>query len=153
VLVPFPYALPKVDSAAGNPAGTYTLDCSVPQVIVRPELLALIAAVTSYNAAISAAASAHGWAYFDPNPVFDSIALAGAIPAFPFARNAAGAVNPCAGTPASAGPPPLPATPPPFGLMFSCDGVHPSGTTHRLIAGYLRNVINSEYGTAIPAIP
>src|SRR6267378_5760478 len=32
VLVPFPYGLPKIDSAAGNPAGTYTLDCTVPQV-------------------------------------------------------------------------------------------------------------------------
>lgn len=153
VLVPFPYGLPKIDSALGNPAGTYTLDCSVPQVVVPSELVALVTAVTAYNTAISAAASAHGWAYFDPNPTFDSLAVAGAIPLFPFARNAAGTVNPCAGTPAKTTPPPLPATPPPFGLMFSCDGIHPSVATHRLIADHLRNVIDAKYGTAIPAIP
>jgi lysophospholipase L1-like esterase len=153
VLVPFLYGLPKIDSAAGNPAGTYTLDCTVPQVVVPQELIQLVSAVTAYNTAISAAANAHGWAYFDPNPVFDSVALAGAIPAFPFARNAAGTINPCAGTPATTGPPPLPATPPPFGLLFSCDGVHPSGATHRLIADHLRNTINTAYTTAIPPIP
>lgn len=153
VLVPFPYGLPKIDSALGNPAGTYTLDCAVAQVVVPQELVRLVSAVAGYNAHISAAAAAHGWAYFDPNPVFDSVALAGSIPAFPIARNAAGGRNPCAGTPASAGPPPLPATPPPFGLLFSCDGVHPSGATHRLIAQHLRNVINTAYTTAIPPIP
>jgi lysophospholipase L1-like esterase len=153
VLVPFPYGLPKIDSALGNPAGTYTLDCAVPQVVVPEELVRLVSAVAGYNTHISAAATARGWAYFDPNPVFDSVALAGAIPAFPFARNAAGGINPCAGTPASAGPPPLPATPPPFGLLFSCDGVHPSGATHRLIATKLRDAINAAYGTAIPPIP
>jgi lysophospholipase L1-like esterase len=152
VLVPFPYGLPKIDSAAGNPAGTYTLDCTVPQVVVPQELVGLVTAVTGYNTAISAAATAHGWAYLDPNPVFDSVALAGAIPAFPFARNAAGGINPCAGTPATTTPP-RPATPPPFGLLFSCDGVHPSAATHRLIAQHLRDAINAAYTTAIPPIP
>ena len=152
VLVPFPYGVPKIDSAGRNPAGTYTLDCAVPEVVVPQELVRLVSAVTAYNTAISAAATAHGWVYFDPNPVFDSVAQAGAIPAFPLVRNAAGNINPCAGTPASTTPP-LPATPPPFGLLFSCDGVHPSGATHRLLARYLRDVINAEYGTAIPAIP
>jgi lysophospholipase L1-like esterase len=149
VLVPFPYGLPKVDSAAGNPAGAYTLDCAVPQVVVPQELVRLVTAVTGYNTAISAAATAHGWAYLDPNLVFDSVALAGAIPAFPFARNAAGGINPCAGTPA----PPSPATPPPFGLLFSCDGVHPTAATHRLIAQHLRLAINAAYTTSIPPIP
>lgn len=153
VLVPFPYGLPKIDSAAGNPAGTYTLDCAVPQVVVPQELVRLVTAVTAYNAHISGAASARGWAYLDPNPIFDSVAAAGSIPAFPFARNAAGAINPCAGTAASAGPPPLPATPPPFGLLFSCDGVHPSATTHRLLARHVRDEINTTYSTAIPPIP
>jgi lysophospholipase L1-like esterase len=153
VLVPFPYGLPKIDSAAGNPAGTYTLDCAVPEVVVPSEYVALVTAVTAYNDYISGQATARGWAYFDPNAVFDSVALAGAIPAFPYARNAAGAVNPCAGTPAKTTPPPLPATPPPFGLLFSCDGVHPSAATHRLIAQHLRDVINAAYTTAIPPIP
>lgn len=154
VLVPFPYGLPKIDSAAGNPAGTYTLDCAVPQVVVPEELVKLVGAVTEYNTAISGAAGSHGWAYFDPNPVFDSLATAGSIPAFPFARNAAGGINPCAGTPArTTPPPPLPATPPPFGLLFSCDGVHPSAATHRLIAKHLRDAINAAYSTAIPPIP
>jgi lysophospholipase L1-like esterase len=153
VLVPFPYGLPKIDSASAIPAGTFTLDCAVPQVVVPEELVRLVTAVTGYNTTISAAATANGWAYFDPNVVFDSVALAGSIPAFPFARNAAGAINPCAGTPAKTTPPPLPATPPPFGLLFSCDGVHPSAATHRLIAQHLRNEINSAYTTVIPPIP
>ena len=153
VLVPFPYGVPKIDSAGRDTTRTFTLDCSVPQVVVPSELVALVTAVTAYNTAISAAAGAHSWAYFDPNPTFDSLALAGAIPPFPFVRNAAGAINTCAGTPAKTTPPPLPATPPPFGLMFSCDGIHPSGTTHRLIATHLRNVINTAYSTEIPPIP
>ena len=154
VLVPFPYGLPKIDSASAIPAGTFTLDCSVPQVVVPEELVRLVAAVTAYNAKISAVATAQGWAYFDPNPVFDSVALAGSIPAFPFAKRFdTGAVNGCAGAPAKTTPPTAPATPPPFGLIFSCDGVHPSATAHRLIAQHLRSAINTQYTTAIPAIP
>jgi len=41
----------------------------------------------------------------------------------------------------------------PFGRAFSLDGLHPSASTHRILADTLRHVINSAYGTAIPAIP
>jgi len=154
VLVPFPYGLPKIDSAAAIPAGTFTLDCSVPQVVVPEELVRLVGAVTAYNAKISGVATAQGWAYLDPNPVFDSIALAGSIPAFPFAKRFdTGAINSCAGAPAKTTPPTAPATPPPFGLMFSCDGVHPTAAAHRLIAQHIRTAVNTAYTTAIPAIP
>ena len=42
-----------------------------------------MAAVTAYNATISAQATAKGWAYIDPNPVLDSLRTAGEIPLFP----------------------------------------------------------------------
>ena len=109
MLVPFPFGLAKIDSAIGNPAGTYTLDCAAAQVIVPQELVQLVTSVTAYNNTISAQATARGWAYFNPNTVFDSIAAAGSIPPFPFARNAQGQVNPCAGTAAVTGPPAFPA--------------------------------------------
>src|SRR5207253_10324038 len=40
-----------------------------------------------------------------------------------------------------------------FGLAFSCDGIHPSAATHRLIARKLVRAINQKYGSAIPAVP
>jgi lysophospholipase L1-like esterase len=153
VLVPFPYGLQLLSTAvAGAPAN---LDCAdtVASIVVPSELTKLVTAVTAYNAFISSQATSRGYAYLNPNTILDSLALAGAIPPFPRIFNAAGAFNPCNGTPAKTTPPPLPATPPPFGLFISCDGVHPSGAAHRLIADHLRGVINTAYTTAIPAIP
>ena len=40
----------------------------------------------------------------------------------------------------------------PFGLAFTCDGVHPSAATHRLIAKKVVQAINAQYGSAIPAV-
>jgi hypothetical protein len=96
----------------------------------------LLSSVAQYNAHIAAAAAARGWGYFDPNPALDSLR---ALPP-PFAV----APFPAFGTPCSANP---------FGTAFSCDGVHPSASTHRLVANKLREAINTTYGTSIPAIP
>jgi hypothetical protein len=41
----------------------------------------------------------------------------------------------------------------PFGTAFSCDGVHASAATHRLIAQKLRAAINAAYTTNIPPVP
>jgi len=41
----------------------------------------------------------------------------------------------------------------PFGTAFSCDGIHPSTTTHHLIAQTLVQAINLKYSSAIPAVP
>ncbi len=40
----------------------------------------------------------------------------------------------------------------PFGTAFSCDGLHPSATTHKLIANTVIEAINAKYGTHIGAV-
>ena len=93
----------------------------------------LATAVSGYNTAISNAATAKNWAYLDLNPAFDSVrAVAGQVAAFPLL-----------GQPCSANP---------FGAAYTCDGVHPSAATHRLIAKKIVQAINAKYGSAIPAI-
>lgn len=134
VLVPFPYGAALVGAAA---AGTPTnLDCgdTVAEIVVPAELRSLVAAVNGYNAFISAQATARGWAYLDPNPALDSLR---AIPTqvAPF---------PALGAPCTANP---------FGLAFSCDAVHPSAATHRIIARKLATAIDAVYGTTLPPIP
>ena len=134
VLVPFPYGGALLAAAAAGAATN--LDCadSVAAVIVPSELVRLVTAVAAYNGAIQAEATARGWAYLNPNPTLDSLR---AIPTqvAPF---------PNFGAACSASP---------FGLAFSCDAVHPSSATHRLIARKIAAAINTEYGTNIPPIP
>src|SRR6266478_2705967 len=129
VLVPFPLGGALI--AAGG-----TLTCNEPQTIQPAELVKLTTTVAAYNAYISAQATARGWAYIDPNPALDSLRRIPTQVAFFPGFNA-----PCANNP------------PPFGLAFSCDGIHPSAATHRLRAQKLRDAINAAYTTAIPPIP
>ena len=127
VLVPFPFGGALI-SAGG------TLDCTEPQTIQPAEAVKLNATVGAYNTYISQQATARGWAYFDPNPALDSLRVIPTQVAF----------FPTFQAPCSANP---------FGQAFSCDGVHPSASTHRLIATKLRTAINAAYGTTIPPIP
>jgi lysophospholipase L1-like esterase len=141
-LVPFPYGAALLQAASPPNNQPRNLDCgdNVPPVIVPSELRALATAVTSYNATISAAATARGWAYLDPNAKLGALAADTAqvrpFPYFP-QGNAGDTV----------------AVRRPFGRAFSLDGIHPSTATHRLIADTLRTVINAQYGTAILPIP
>jgi lysophospholipase L1-like esterase len=128
VLVPFPLGGALI-------AGGGTLTCNEPQTIQPAELVKLTTTVASYNTFISAQATARGWTYVDPNPALDSLKRIPTQVAYFPAFN-----TPC-----------LPANP--FGLAFSCDGVHPSAATHRLLAQKLRLAINAAYTTAIPPIP
>jgi lysophospholipase L1-like esterase len=135
VLVPFPFGAALVGAAAaGSPQ---TLDCTEIQTVQPAELVKLVSTVTAYNTAIAAQATAHGWAYLDPNPALDSLR---ALPQ----PNTVVRAFPLIGQPCSANP---------FGTAFSCDGVHASAATHRLIAQKLRLAINAAYTTAIPPIP
>jgi lysophospholipase L1-like esterase len=134
VLVPFPYGAALIGAAAAGAARN--LDCAdtVAAVVVPAELRRLASSVTAYNAHISSQASGQSWAYYDPNPALDSLrTVATAVRPFPLL-----------GQPCSANP---------FGTAFSCDGVHPSASTHRLIATKLRDAINTAYSTVIPPIP
>src|SRR5207245_11440209 len=71
--------------------------------------------------------------FWDGNPTLDSV---GAVPGqvAPFQNTSVA----CTGSP--------------FGLAFSCDGVHPSTAAHRLIAKKVVQTINAWFGTAVPAI-
>ena len=133
-LVPFPYGAALIGAAAqGAPRN---LDCAdtVAAVVVPKELVKLVAAVTAYNTFISAQAQPHGFVYFNPNTALDSL------------RQVPTAVRPfpLIGQPSAANP---------FGTAFSCDAVHPSASTHRLIAIKLRDAINAAYATDLPPIP
>src|SRR5712671_5175367 len=135
-LVPFPYGAALLGAAAAG--ASRNLDCAdtVVAIVVPSELVKLVTAVTAYNSFISAQATARGWAYLNPNVTLDSLRL----------------------IPTQVAPLPNFGAPPtftlcsanPFGLAFSCDGVHPSAATHRLIAQKLRLAINAAYTTAIP---
>lgn len=135
VLIPFHYGAPRVAAAAaGTPT---TIDCSVNEVVSPAEALNMISSVAQYNAAISAAATARGWAYVDPNPLLATLlGTPGAIRPFP-AFSSADPQHTVA----------------PFGTALSRDGLHPSTSTQRLVAQALRAAINAQYGTSIPAIP
>jgi len=133
-LVPFPYGAALLGAAQlGAPRN---LDCAdtVAAVVVPAELVKLVTAVTAYNTYISGQATARGWAYLNPNTTLDSL------------RTVPTAVRPFPAIP-------QPCSANPFGTAFSCDAVHPSAATHRLIAQKLRLAINAAYTTAIPPIP
>jgi hypothetical protein len=136
-LVPFPYGAALLGAAQlGAPRN---LDCAdtVAAVVVPRELVKLVTAVSAYNTFISSQATAHGWAYVDPNPTLDSLR---ALPQ----PNTVVRAFPLIGQPCNVNP---------FGSAFTCDGVHPSAFTHRLIAIKMRDAINAAYTTTIPPIP
>jgi GDSL-like Lipase/Acylhydrolase family len=130
VLVSFPYGFGLL--AAGASTAT-TLDCTAPPVIEPAETRFFALLQLQYNAIIQAQAAARGWAFTDSvNVMLDS--LAGVANQFaPFPNTAAA----CSGSP--------------FGLAFSCDGIHPSQATHQRIARKVVRAINAKYGSAIPA--
>jgi len=132
VLVPFPFGGVLLTQAAGGTPTT--LSCTEAQTVQPAELGNLIAAVTAYNQTISSAATARGWVYLNPNQALDSLRLI-ATEVAPF---------PAFGAACSANP---------FGLAFSCDAVHPSARTHRLLANKVVQGINAAYGTSLAVIP
>ena len=137
VLVPFPYGFGLIAQAKGG--ASVTLDCTDDHNIEPVELAGLHAAVAGYNAMISSRATTRGWAYLDPNVALAALrADPNQVAIFPNT-----AATSCNGTASGS----------PFGLAFSCDGIHPSSATHRLIAQTIVQVINAKYGSNIPAVP
>src|SRR5690242_5842288 len=138
VLVSFAYGFGLLATAQGGTPTT--LDCTAPPVDERPEVLFLAQRQLQYNAIIQALATAHGWAYTDGvNATMDSLAgVANQFAPFPNIGNPSNP-NPCSASV--------------FGLAFSCDGIHPSQATQRLIARKVVQAINQKYGSAIPAVP
>jgi hypothetical protein len=136
VLVSFPYGFGLLGAAQGGTPTT--LDCTAAPVVEPPEVAFFVRLQLGYNAIIQGLATAHGWAFTDSvNVTMDSLA---AVPPAgsqfaPFPNTAVA----CNGSP--------------FGLAFSCDGLHPIQGTHRLIARKIVRAINAKYGSAIPAVP
>ncbi len=138
VLVSFAYGFTLLATAEGGTPTT--LDCTAPPVLEPPEVAFFARLQLAYNGIIQGVAAAHSWAYTDSvNTTLDS--LAGVVNQF--------AAFPNIGSPSS----PNPCSASPFGLAFSCDGIHPSQATHRLIARKLVRAINLKYSSAIPAVP
>jgi lysophospholipase L1-like esterase len=92
------------------------------------------AIVSGYNNFIKTKAEAAplGWAYLDPNVLFDSIKTASPanIPALPNLSSATAA----------------------YGPFFSLDGVHPNAAAHKLLANKLIAIINAKYSTSLKRI-
>ena len=84
--------------------------------------------INGYNTYIKAKADSIGFGYWDPNPTLQQLRTSGAILPVP---NLASATTP-------------------FGTGISLDGIHPSSSTHVLIANALIDVINQKYGTSVP---
>ena len=134
VLVPFPYGGALLAAASPPNNQPRNLDCAdtVAAVVVPAELRKLLTTVAAYNAFIAGQATAKNWAYLDPNPTLDSLRLNPTqVAPFPNFKAA------CSGAP--------------FGLAFTCDGVHASASTHLIIARHVVQAINAKYGSAIPA--
>jgi lysophospholipase L1-like esterase len=135
VLVSFPYGFGLLAAAQGGTPTT--LDCTAPPVIEPAETRFFAVLQLRYNAIIQGLAAARGFAFTDSiNNSLDS--LAGIANQFaPFPNTSVTCT-------------PTPPTPPPFGLAFSCDGIHPSQATQQKIARKIVRAINQKYGSAIP---
>jgi len=99
-------------------------------VLDSTKLRIIGAAVTGYNAYISAKADSLGWAYVDPNVALGALKSSGAIPALP---NFLSATQP-------------------FGPYITLDGIHPSALAHQILANLLIGGINAKYGVAIDTV-
>jgi len=100
-------------------------------VLDAAEQITLAAAIDGYNTYIQNKATAIGFAYYDPNILFAASRASGAIPPFPNFTSATAT----------------------YGTLITLDGIHPSATTHKLIANELITVINAKYGTTLAPVP
>ncbi|MEO7041613.1 MAG: SGNH/GDSL hydrolase family protein, partial [Gemmatimonadaceae bacterium] len=80
---------------------------------------------------IAAQASANGWAYYDPNPLLQSLKASGCVSTVPNLANATQ----------------------PFGQCISLDGIHPTVVANQALVGALTAAINAKYGTTLSATP
>jgi hypothetical protein len=103
-------------------------------------MLNIVANTAGYNTAMAAEAAERDWAFLDPNPILRSLAgTPGAVLAFPAFPGLPGVTAEMSQNT-------------PFGFALSRDGFHPSTSTHQALAGILIDLINTTYGTSIPAL-
>jgi hypothetical protein len=121
------------------PAPT-VLNCSDANAVTNGEMLNLFGAIATYNAVIEQAAADRDWIYVDPNVLLAHLdSVPGALLPFPAFPGLPGVTEEMSTTT-------------PFGTALSLDGIHPSASTHVLVANALIQAINAKYGTSIPAI-
>jgi len=139
-LVAFPYLVAISKRAVGQPglvfcrpvSGGGPTDPGDNGILDITEQATVSALITAYNTAIKAKADELGFAYYDPNVTLATLkADPTKIPPFPN----------------------LASTTAPFGQYFSLDGVHPSATTHKLLANEIITAINAKFQTTLPAVP
>lgn len=130
-LVPFDYGF-GVLIAQALQGTSVTLDCELDEpVLVTQELLQIFSTVALYNTTVQAEAAQRGWAYADINAlVLNPLLLTGGITLFPDLSNVTA----------------------PFGPAVSRDGVHPSASTHILIANAISAAIKATYGISLAEI-
>jgi lysophospholipase L1-like esterase len=115
------------------------ITCADAEAITATEMANMFAAVASYNTAIEAAATVLDWVFVDPNDLLRTlIGTPGAILSFPAFPGTGPTAEQSQNTP--------------FGTALSRDGIHPSTSTHRLVANALIQAINAKYTTSIPAL-
>jgi lysophospholipase L1-like esterase len=100
-------------------------------VLDLAEQITLNSAIGGYNNYLQTKAAAIGFAYYDPNVLLEASRASGAIPPFPNFASATAT----------------------YGTLITLDGVHPSATTHKLIANELIITINAKYGTSLAPVP
>ena len=135
----------------GGATDSVRVDCGpdAPFVLNEAERVAVGARVDAFNAAISAAAEAHGWAYVDPTVSFIGPALADPD-LVRKCQGLQGATTPAELQAAVEETCPVPDAPNFFGAYFSFDGVHPSPAAHAVIADTLAGRINARHGLSLP---
>ncbi len=99
-------------------------------ILDQTELATLTSTINAYNAHIQQTATEKGWAYWDPNPTLQQLRTSGCIATTPQLASATQT----------------------FGQCVSLDGVHPAKQAHVEITKGLIQVINTKYGTTIPAL-
>lgn len=175
MLVPFQYGVALLNVAGtlfdqlGGAAPTITLDCSQDLTVeeavgqafggagnIPPNIQAAIAdvrtvsplqtgeigtlqtRVQAFNQFIRTQAQSRGYAYLNVNAILQQPAISQQIPPFPELFD-------------------NPQTPwgpdQPFGPLFSLDGVHPSATTHVVVANEAIRLINDTYETTLQPVP
>ncbi len=103
-----------------------------PGVVLRPPEIAMINdRIDAFNAVIAQAGDTYGFPVFDANQLFADIASGQVLPTFGGVTLTAQFL---------------------LGGIFSYDGVHPQSIGYAMVADYLVQFINAEFGTSIPRV-
>jgi lysophospholipase L1-like esterase len=121
---------PRTISCDKTPDPTFPLLGDI-WVLDSPEQATMTTRVAEYNAHVQTKATQLDFAYVDPASTLNGLKASGCISTVP------NLASPTA----------------PFGTCVSLDGIHPSTSTHVILANMIITAINAKYGTPLPAVP